>query len=34
MTAQSFTRNHRDKSNDTGFQFESMCGNCGTAAGR
>jgi hypothetical protein len=29
MTAQAFTRNHRDHSNDTGFQFEFFCDKCG-----
>lgn len=27
--AQSFTKNHRDHSNDTGFQFEFFCDKCG-----
>jgi hypothetical protein len=29
MTAQSFTRNYRDHSNDSGFQFEFFCDKCG-----
>ena len=29
MAAQSFTKNHRDHSNDTGFQFEFFCDKCG-----
>jgi RNA polymerase subunit RPABC4/transcription elongation factor Spt4 len=29
MTTQPFTRNHRDHSNDTGFQFEFFCDKCG-----
>ncbi|MFZ5890639.1 MAG: double zinc ribbon domain-containing protein [Myxococcota bacterium] len=29
MTSQAFTRNHRDHSNDTGFQFEFFCDKCG-----
>jgi hypothetical protein len=29
MTTQGFTRNHRDHSNDTGFQFEFFCDKCG-----
>ncbi|HET9958293.1 MAG TPA: zinc ribbon domain-containing protein [Polyangiaceae bacterium] len=29
MAAQSFTRNHRDHSNDHGFQFEFFCDKCG-----
>ena len=27
--AQAFTKNHRDHSNDTGFQFEFFCDKCG-----
>jgi hypothetical protein len=29
MTTQAFTRNYRDHSNDTGFQFEFFCDKCG-----
>jgi hypothetical protein len=29
MSAQPFTRNHSDHSNDTGFQFEFFCDKCG-----
>jgi Double zinc ribbon len=29
MSTQPFTRNHRDHSNDTGFQFEFFCDKCG-----
>src|ERR1051325_5512240 len=29
MTANAFTRNHRDHSNDTGYQFEFFCDKCG-----
>ena len=29
MTAQSFTRNYSDHSNDQGFQFEFHCDKCG-----
>jgi hypothetical protein len=29
MTATAFTRNYRDHSNDTGFQFEFICDKCG-----
>lgn len=29
MAAQSFTRNHRDHSNDHGYQFEFFCDKCG-----
>ena len=29
MSANAFTRNHRDHSNDTGFQFEFFCDKCG-----
>lgn len=29
VTAQAFTRNYRDHSNDTGFQFEFFCDRCG-----
>src|SRR6185503_5458609 len=29
MATQTFTRNHRDHSNDTGFQFEFFCDKCG-----
>jgi Double zinc ribbon len=29
MTAQSFTRNHRDHSGDQGYQFEFFCDKCG-----
>jgi ribosomal protein L40E len=29
MTAQPFTRNHTDHSNDTGYQFEFHCDKCG-----
>jgi len=30
MTTQPFTRNYRDHSNDTGFQFEFFCDKCGS----
>lgn len=30
MSAQPFTRNYRDHSNDTGFQFEFFCDKCGS----
>jgi len=29
MSAQAFTRNYRDHSNDTGYQFEFFCDKCG-----
>jgi hypothetical protein len=29
MASQPFTKNHRDHSNDTGFQFEFFCDKCG-----
>jgi hypothetical protein len=29
MAAQSFTKNHRDHSNDNGYQFEFFCDKCG-----
>jgi len=29
MAANAFTRNHRDHSNDTGYQFEFFCDKCG-----
>jgi hypothetical protein len=29
MATHTFTRNHRDHSNDTGFQFEFFCDKCG-----
>ena len=29
MGSQAFTKNHRDHSNDTGFQFEFFCDKCG-----
>jgi hypothetical protein len=29
MAAQAFTRNYRDHSNDTGYQFEFQCDKCG-----
>jgi hypothetical protein len=29
MSTQTFTRNHRDHSNDQGFQFEFFCDKCG-----
>jgi hypothetical protein len=29
MSTHAFTRNHRDHSNDTGFQFEFFCDKCG-----
>lgn len=29
MSAQSFTKNHRDHSNDQGYQFEFCCDKCG-----
>jgi hypothetical protein len=30
MSTHSFTHNHRDHSNDTGFQFEFFCDKCGS----
>jgi hypothetical protein len=30
MAIQSFTKNHRDHSNDSGFQFEFFCDKCGS----
>lgn len=30
MAAQAFTRNHRDHSNDHGYQFEFFCDKCGS----
>jgi hypothetical protein len=30
MSAQSFTKNHRDHSNDNGYQFEFYCDKCGS----
>src|SRR5436190_8151636 len=30
MATQTFTRNHTDHSNDTGFQFEFFCDKCGS----
>jgi hypothetical protein len=32
MSAQSFTKNHRDHSNDQGYQFEFFCDKCGNGS--